>query len=530
MRAEPGAASLGLLALALLAAGCNVVYGELPIGQCVDDADCVTLGGTGYRCAAQRVCVATALTAPPLASQECPLPDSVSVAECAAGGCAVPLSSDCSCLSGAWADPQAVVVGVIAPRTFKAWSGEVLQLPYVPRWEQSLSLALAEWDSELPGGTPRSGRPLALLHCNSNDELFRARRAFTHLTQAAGAPVVITLTDHDTEAIQHQALRQNTAVMCSACFRGPPAEQTPTIWRVAPPLSDQAPLVAARANELAAGLRDASAEPPTIVILSQQYPGIDELVARVEQQLIVAGQLPVSVQTRDPRSEVVTQPQIAEEVISALPRVIVVGMDSDFTTYYLPLIEGGWPSGVPRPHYVLSYLNQELGLLADIVGNNEELRRRISGTGWHGDAAVAQALEGLDGRFFTRYQQHLDQAHYGYDALYAVAYALAWAQPRFELDGSGVMSGLSHLLAGPQVPVGPRAIKSTLALLEAGQDVNLVGSSGGLDWEPLRHTTRSDVSVWCLARNADTALEILTNAGPLWSAGSEEITGSYLCP
>lgn len=530
MAAAPRRASVPLLALALLASHCNVMYGEPPIGQCTGDADCVALGGAGYRCDAQRVCVAAASLAEPAAAADCTMPDSAPAAECAAGGCAAPLSEDCGCLSGAWQDPQALVLGVIAPRTFRSWSGEVLRIPYVPRWEQGLGLALAEWGQELTSGTPRSGRPLALLHCNSNDELFRARRAFTHLTQEAGAPAVITLTDNDTRAIQFQALRQDTAVMCAGCFAAPPAEPNPAVWRVAAPLSDQAPLAAARALEAAAGTRDAAAAPATIVILSQRYAGIDEFVARVEQQLVLAGQAPVRVTAGDPRTEVVAQPQIAQAVISARPSVIVVGMDSDFTTYYLPLIEGGWPGEVPRPHYVLSYLNQELGLLAPLVGGDDELRLRISGTGWHGGAAVAQALDALDERFQARHQQPLDQVQFGYDALYALAYALSWAQQRVPVNGSGVTAGLSRLLAGRPVPVGPASIRSTLALLEAGRDIDLVGSSGGLDWEPLSHTPRSDVGIWCLARAADAALELLPAAGPLWSASDEQITGSYLCP
>lgn len=520
--------------LALLSASCHVVYGELPVGQCVEDADCMALGGDGHRCDAEhRVCVVDAQAAPLLAGGECTLPGSVSAVECAAGGCAVPLSNDCTCLSGAWDDPEAIVVGVIAPRTFATWSGEELQLPYVLRWEQSVSLALeewrAEWSTELARGAPRSGSALALLHCNSHDELFRARRAFSHLTREAGAPVVITLTDNDTKAVEHLARRQGVAVMCSACFQGAPVEPNPMIWRMAPPLSEQAPLAAARAREVLAGLTGAGAEPGQVLILSQRYAGIDEHVARVEQELIAVGHVPVHVQTGDPRTEVVTQPEVTQAVISAHPPVIVVGMDSDFTTYYLRLIEAGWPGEVPRPHYVLSYLNQELGLLADIVGGDDELRRRISGTAWHADAAVTQTLRALEGRFVARHQQRLDQAQYGYDAFYAVAYALAWARPRVALDGSGISSGLSHLLSGSPVPLGPGAIRSALALLEAGRDIDLVGSTGRLDWDPHTQTPRGDVGLWCLGRNPDASLDI-TLAGPLWSASSGELTGSHLCP
>jgi hypothetical protein len=238
----------------------------------------------------------------------------------------------------------------------------------------------------------------------------------------------------------------------------------------------------------------------------------------------------VPIQTVDPHAGDVTQTEVARAVIEARPRVIVVGMDSDFTTYYLRLIERGWPEDAARPVYVASYLNQELRLLADIVGNDEGLRRRISGTGWWVDADVAWNRTQLEARFFERQMEQLDQTQFGYDAFYAAAYALAWADSRIPLDGRGAALGFDHLLAGAAWDVGPSNIRSGLVQLSEGRDIDLRGSSSQLDGLAPNQAPRADVTLWCLTRNPDGSLQLVDSAGPVWHASSGEITGSYFCP
>jgi hypothetical protein len=517
--------------------GCTALYGDLPVGQCRTDADCAAIGAAADRCdLEQRVCVAST-TGQLRASEpsDCEA-GAASLMDCAGGTCAAPLSSDCDCLEGAWDDPEALVIGVIEPLTMGSRSGEAVRVPYVPRWEQNLSLGLEEWAEQLPDGRlGRSQRPLALLRCNSNDELFRARRAMTHLIESVHAPVVITLSDKDTEAVRYQAERETTTVICSTCLSGPPEPTDPgPVWQIAPPLVAQAGLAAFR---VASVLRESEGpigegvEPLRVVSLSQNYPGINEFVTEVARLLALeVGYRPITIQTPDPHAEEIIQPAVAQAVIEARPRVIFVGMDSDFTTYYLRLIENGWPQGVPRPAYVLSYLNQELGLLEDIVGGDEDLRRRISGTGWWSGAQVALNRQLLQERFQRRRMQRLDQTQFGYDAFYVAAYAISWADPRAPLDGAGVALGLDHLLSGAELHVGPAGIRSALAQLSAGQDFDLTGSSGQLDWDPVSRVPQSDVTLWCLGRNADGSLQMIDSAGAVWHIESGDITGSYACP
>jgi hypothetical protein len=520
--------------------GCSVWYGGLPVGQCSVDLDCEALGLGDVCDPSERVCVSRSLEPSPSAAlaNGCRGVAGPSTSDCAEEGCAVPLSNDCTCLEGAWDDPSALVVGVIAPLTFGNEAEQTLTLPYVERWQKSLGLGLEEWTREVPdGGLPRSGRPLALLHCNSNDELFRARRAMTHLTEVATAPVVITLTDNDTDAIRDQSLRSGVPVICASCFSAQPEApgEASLIWPIAPALIRQAPLAAARVLELAAQTSD-GAEPPRLVTLSQNYPGINEFAAEVDRLVDAGGSFEhFRIQTPNPHLQSFTQLDVIRSVIDARPDVVTVGMDSDFTTYYLRRIEADWPKEYPRPQYVLSYLNQELGLVAEVVGDgdgdgDDGLRRRISGVGWWPGSDVSHNLSGLEERFQARHRERVEQTQFGYDAWYAAAYGIAWADLRGAPDGPGAALGLEHLRQGPPVNVGPANVRAALVQLLSAGDIDLIGSSNRLDFQASTHATDSDVTVWCLVRSSDTSLGLLASAGPVWHADTGEVTGQYSCP
>lgn len=528
---------MALAGLGLGLVRCSLVYGEPPVGQCTTDSHCQSQAGLGgSRCDVEHgVCVLDAIQELSADARSVCLPRE---AEPAPSSQSPLLSPDCPCLEGAWQDPKALVVGTIAPHTFSSAVSRPVQIPHVPRWLRSIELGLGEWQAEIPDGRlPRASRPLALLHCNSNDELRQARRAMSHLLEVAQAPVVLTLTDNDTNAVRYQALRQGATLICSTCFAEAveaPSE-TGLIWQIAAPLVRQAPLAVFRVGELAARLRSEAGLDPTspvdVVTLSQPYPGIDELVGEIERSLGEAGGYRLSsVETVDPRAQGQAQIVVAREVVRARPQVIVVGMDTDFTTYYLRMIEAEWPPGVPRPYYVLTHLNQELGLFADIVGDDDELPRRIGGTGFGLSARVAQNLAGLEQRFERVYSERLENTQYGYDAFYAAAYALMLTDRLHALGGQELSASLAELVTGPATNVGPDALRSSLGYLHAGRTLDLVGTSGELDWHRTRHQPESDVVLWCLTRGAGGELALLPDAGPRWHHATSDITGNYACP
>ncbi|MSP91534.1 MAG: hypothetical protein EXR79_06995 [Myxococcales bacterium] len=101
----------------------------------------------------------------------------------------------------------------------------------------------------------------------------------------------------------------------------------------------------------------------------------------------------------------------------------------------------------------------------------------------------------------SAYTQH------AYDALYCVALAHAWAvgkQGAAKVDGAALAEGLRHL-AGPGAsqPLKPGDITQLAAALGRGEDVNVVGASGALDFNPKTGEAPSGFEEWTLGTKGD---------------------------
>src|SRR5262245_50080532 len=109
-------ASLG--ALLALCSGCSLAF-DPPQGQCATDVDCAALSVDGRCDLAAHVCVTTgqlsSSSLPPPTPVTCGSPSAVSAYPFIEGSGSIPPSPDCGCVEGAYDDPSALVIGVIAP-------------------------------------------------------------------------------------------------------------------------------------------------------------------------------------------------------------------------------------------------------------------------------------------------------------------------------------------------------------------------------------------------------------------------------
>jgi hypothetical protein len=225
-----------------------------------------------------------------------------------------------------------------------------------------------------------------------------------------------------------------------------------------------------------------------------------------------------------------SQPQLdfVNRLVDFAPDVVVVGINEDFTSHYLRMVESLWPSSKARPHYVATLLNQELNALAQIVANDDDLRRRLSGTGLLLGEDVASNLAGFRARYRSRYNGDPGRTQAAYDAWYATVLAIYSADAEGRLGGGNIAAHFSRLTAGASTDVDPLALASARVYLSAQQGVDLVGTSSQLDWDPITRRVTADATLWCLSRDANGALQIDDDAGPHWTP--EGITGSYDCP
>jgi len=176
---------------------------------------------------------------------------------------------------------------------------------------------------------------------------------------------------------------------------------------------------------------------------------------------------------------------------------------------------------------VTTSLTQELNQLASIVGGDDELRRRISGTGLFLDDRVRRNLVGFQTRYGSRYGSDPGRTQAAYDAWYAAALAIYSADAQGRLDGASIAAHFSRLVTGAATDVDPLALGSARIYLSAQESIDLVGASSALDWDTITQRVSAEVGLWCLRRDANGELQLGAAGLRSTPAGT---TGSYDCP
>lgn len=526
--------------------GCSVLYEPPEPRQCVTDADCESQPElAGLVCEASLgVCVARAPSAEGCESTaRCSQQNSGQAALCRYPGspCVRLQTPECPLITGNWQAPNALFLGSVGPHHRRLAEGSTEPVEYVERLLRSIDLAAEEWEQEVPGGLPLSERPLAIVHCDSESDSLQAQQVMDHLVNEVDVPLVFALGDTELGSTLNQAVDARTAVVCVECYdRAEPGPDNDLVWHMLPPLATQAPLAAWRVHDLELRLRaeraltDATAL--RVVLVSDDGAAFTDFVAAFRELLRFNGTLTadengdnyLQLRAPDARRQTTYPLDLARLVVDFAPDIVVMAVDRNFSDYYLRLIEQEWRSPQPRPHYVATWLNQELGELEPIVGSDEELRLRLSGTGLFEDAAVARNRQGFEARYRSRYSQAPGRTQTGYDAFYATALAIFASDLDGQLDGEHISSLFSQLSRGAATDVDPQALDSARAYLVEREAIDLVGASSQLDWDPLTHQVRSDVGLWCLSRESNQALQLENDAGPRWTPSGT--TGTYDCP
>ena len=106
---------------------------------------------------------------------------------------------------------------------------------------------------------------------------------------------------------------------------------------------------------------------------------------------------------------------------------------------------------------------------------------------------------------------------YAYDAAWLVAYGAAWALANEDgLSGQNAANGLRHLSdpLGAAVDLGPVAWSQALASINAGEDVDVNGASGMLDYDPQTEETSGPIEVWGIVDDGEPAFVVLDTVAP----------------
>jgi hypothetical protein len=539
---------------ALLLAGCSVLYGSPPAEQCSSDADCERQPALrGLICDQQYgICVSKAESAAPApggceSSELCTERNEGAPSLCRVPGTpCIPLTTDdCSLVRGRWEAPNSLLIGSIGPHTLRQVSGNAVPVAWTSRAAQALDLGLSEWNELLPNGLLTSSSSLAIVHCDSGGDPARIARAVDHLTSTVRVRALIALGDVDGNASADPARESDIPVVCAGCYERAQGAFPLGVgsWRVQPPLEDQAPLVARRMRDLEQQLRSERSLPEgasiRVALVGQDSPGNEAFVGavrgvlRFNRDLTVEGQSDTSylqIITPNPTLQNLDALGVSQRLVDFRPDVLIAGMDSDFAAVYLSLVEKQWPAETPRPFYILSMQNRELGLLETLGRESDDLHLRVSGTAPLSSAAVAQNRDGFAGRFLNAYGERAGETQSAYDAFYATAYAFFVADRDRQYVTARFAYGIEQLTQGSRINVGPNDFLPAGSYLKEEESINLVGSSSELDWDLSSGGITTDAAVWCLSRDAGGALQVHDDAGVHWSRATGEVTGTYACP
>src|SRR5262249_47248616 len=125
--------------------------------------------------------------------------------------------------------------------------------------------------------------------------------------------------------------------------------------------------------------------------------------------------------------------------------------------------------------------------------------------------------------------QDPDSNYSGYEAFYALTFALGAAAKQPVFDGPHIATGFESLVSGIDIDVGPTQIQSALGQLSAGATINLRGLWSHLDWNTTKREITTDRVLYCYGRNTDGTLFVNMDSGVRYSDATGTVTGTFTC-
>lgn len=536
---------------AALGVGCSLLLDTAEAVQCRSDADCDLTPSLRGRICTSGLCVKRI---EPIAGGDaggcvstdlCTQATSNRASVCrAAGAPCLQLEDDdlCPLIRGDWKNPDAVFVGILAPLTFLQADQNRLAVPYVGRVLDAIELAHDELDRASGGGL-RVGdrlRPVVMLACDTRADPAATLAAYDHLVGAVGAQALVVVSDRDlAEIAKARPSAAALAVACSDCLV--PIPSGVPAFRHMPLLAYQAPVVARRVRDIETQLRasaPADFEMRVAVLREDSLPGdafYSALVTTLrfnDKTAAENGSRFVDVKSADPKVGFVHS-TYAKAIVDAAPDVIVVAVGSDFGLKYLGLIEQQWPSGKPRPRYLLTDLNYEVAPHRLVLAGPDkvDLRRRISGTHPFVTESRRQNRRSFDVLHSSLHgQKPTDSNWSGFEAMTTISLAMVRAAHAGALDGPAIASEIPKLAVAGAPVVRYGFDQLDLAITTAREQpagVNVQGMWTDLDWSATTRDLPPAVGTYCFGL-AGSEVVLHDDAG--LSAIGDVFSGSYACP
>jgi ABC-type branched-subunit amino acid transport system substrate-binding protein len=420
-------------------------------------------------------------------------------------GRCVPLkSADCQTVTGDYLDDRAIILGSMFSLTGTQLGTNL------PR-QQSAALAVEEINAAggIPqGATSADGRPLVLVSCDESVDLIRAGE---HLVKQLRVPAIVgPNTSQDTLDLSNRlTIAEGTVVMTPSGLASSIADllDEGLTWQMVPNDVQRGPIMIQQINALEAQLREArGVEQVRLgVVFRNDALGVGTRVSL--NSLVLNGKsltdstnLGTNVRIDSYEVAQVDQRPLVEAYVAFAPDIVVLAGTAEIVPNIMVALERAWPSDRPRPIY-LAIDPLKAAELIGAVTNNEDLRRRVRGTGVTPSPNSKAVYDAFKVSYELRYPGMAANASAmgpSYDAVYAIAYAIA-ATRDLPVTGASITRGLRRLTGGTvAVELQSTQVLAAFQRLVAGQAVNAVGTFGPLAWNQSGAVLGGTLEVWCI--------------------------------
>jgi ABC-type branched-subunit amino acid transport system substrate-binding protein len=423
-------------------------------------------------------------------------------------------SDDCGRLAGPPLDAHALLIGSLFKTTGSEAATELAR-------QRAVQLAVEEINEQ--GGIPArdngAARPLLLIGCDATAELDRAA---SHLA-TLGARAVVGLTDSEqllqvvrAHAITSGMLTLSTAIAPDSINSLLDADLA---WLMTLTVEQRAPLLEAALRALEQHVRAERSQPLRLALLfNYDSAGRAGLAALRSYEL--DGHALGATEEHAGRVRIDRYPETAGDLQALVasyrgfaPDIVVVLGPAEASNAFMMPLEQAYERDAAsvRPHYLLTEEAKGPALI-ELSRALPSLRERIHGVGTAIPDRSRPVWESFQRRYIARFNDELaalPRVAAGYDAVYALAYAIAAIESEHEVGGR-IAQALHWLeapeqTAAPVFEVGPDALALSFRRLNGGERVAVYGATGDLHWDGFGALSDGALEAWCVEAGSGTS-------------------------
>jgi branched-chain amino acid transport system substrate-binding protein len=465
-----------LAALLVLAAGAPTLLacslGNISHGECKSDTECAGVFGAG--------------------------------STCQAGFCADPPALDPRCIILGAKDGDFVEFGAILPRT----NADGTPHEWGPYWEDAIELAVDELNPPIRQGI--RGRAIRVTSCNTSSDATQASE-LAQILVTRNVPAIIS--DGSSETLADATVTTPAGVLLMAGASTTPEltglpDKSPDksiglVWRTTPSDVYQAQILAKQIET-----RLAPATPMVTVFERDDSYGQGLFDAfQHDYSGTSKGYLYTPVVTGMPDDTGAAVDRAASDGPTV---VVVIGFPADV----VPVVNNANKKSAFKNVKWFFTQGAKFPTLFSEITDEAKIEGAIGTAIAAADPKTSSAFAWFQPQFEQKYKVSTDAVAdiaNVFDAAMLLALSGSYALgPKQALDGTHMAHGLTHVSQGKKIALYPPNFAEAANALGAGQDIDIDGASGHLDFDAKTGEAKADIEVWEIQNKAFKHLENVT--------------------